>query len=250
MPRNAPDFGAFQQTVAELWSVGGLARRPGQAEAAAAKLMEEAGEVAREVLALAGWQMTNPAGLTSEEFRQQLEAEIGDMLFVLARLATMHRIDLGMAARVALEKFARRVATPPAAFSGQPARPCDVCGQAVEPGRRWELDGTSGHRGCIEAAAFGAPPPPPCAPGGEPGCIFPKDSAVEPGSTCGVCGWTSPGDAWEPPADPPDARPAGCWAPTREYPRCEEPGPGRQDGCSNHARDFYRDARKFRGERQ
>ena len=69
-----------------------------------AKLLEEAGEAAREVFRLGKPRRLDEAAGTTED----LATEIGDVIFVLARLANVNGIDLGMAGELALEKNRQR----------------------------------------------------------------------------------------------------------------------------------------------
>lgn len=108
MSLNAPDFDAFQRNVAALWASSPIRRGvDNPAQEAAAKLAEEAGEAIKEMNSLA------PAAGPMETWAdgwERLEAELGDLLFVTARVANIYGISLSRAALVALDKFADRYA--------------------------------------------------------------------------------------------------------------------------------------------
>lgn len=170
-------LGEFQTEVLRLWAASPL-KVDSTAVAAVAKMAEEVGEVAAEVI----------KGGSGDA----LALEIGDVLFVLARIANHTGVSLEDAAYGALSRFAARYVTAP--IKGPPILPEPAAG-AERP-----------------ACAIGVAD-----------CCFMTDEAVRPGSVCFACGAVKApegaGDAWEPPGL---ARPAGCTAGICVYPCCED----------------------------
>lgn len=68
-----------------------------------ARLLEESGELARLINHLYG-----PKKKKASESEQELEEEIGDILYTLACLANVHNIDLGQALQKSIEKVESR----------------------------------------------------------------------------------------------------------------------------------------------
>lgn len=101
---------ALQESIAQAWkrSRHGSVPAHHQGPAAIAKLTEEVGEVAQLVLVYEGWS-DRKAPPAKQDFQAHLHMEIGDVLFVLARLADLYGIDLQDAAVSAVGRFQRRL---------------------------------------------------------------------------------------------------------------------------------------------
>jgi NTP pyrophosphatase (non-canonical NTP hydrolase) len=100
------ELSAFQQKVSNLTATWTDPKEPANTEAIVMLLTEEFGELVRAIRKTRGERSGHPGeGVGSSE---DVAAELGDVLFLLARLALVSGVEMETAAATVIEKINRR----------------------------------------------------------------------------------------------------------------------------------------------